>query len=775
MAFTEISRLASTAAAASAGSRTAIFILSSAPAAGQWIAVALYTNRGNIPSTVVSGSNNQVTSVTCGSVALSVIDSPTASGQTSPTLYAAPYQAAMTTTVSVTWSNTVASTTLGFVAMVFSGADTTNTTGYANFRTVASTGAFDGGGSSTFGAGYAAASSGVTTWTNSSDAIQTNYGDQQQPYIAAVVDTNVPTSSTLQVVRACSVFGRLADSSGNVYAAFGTPGTLPINSTSGVYNPAGALAYAVGYGNYGNFVFTYTGISGGSLTGCALLNGDQDYTRAYIDSYGPIMLAGTSAVSMTAILNNSTTSAWIGSFTTGRSSAYANATQGTTLNGHVMVGVGGTGTTPARLHLIGGYASNGRKNQSAYSVGRIGGTTLTNGGGVIYTMVPSTRTITVAGNENSTGSTTGTDASGRVKNGANQPSAAEVGTKFREMPRQGASTLTKALTSTKIAAYLRNASSSLTESVVATKFMEMLKSSAVATAMASAGGKLVGYVMDASNALTQYVAAAKYRVGEVTSAVAQEAVAVANRIYGAVRSGLAAVEQATSSGRLAEYVNTVANAAGQAVTSAKSQVHDSIGAVSTAMRAVGGRSLRITVGASVTLGQAVNSASSRALNAAGTVVAAVAIASYRVVSHTQFGSALIESDAAGVKVGEAIRSAAVSIASVAEGGKRVETSASGAASATSVTRAGKARERLSAGASALSTVGRATRVVLFNRSGVASLSEAVSVASYVYAIAHTINVAYSETLENGLYRERATSLEFTEDAVASYQEGLDNG
>jgi hypothetical protein len=56
--------------------------------------------------------------------------------------------------------------------------------------------------------------------------------------------------------------------------------------------------------------------------------------------------------------------------------------------------MGGTGTVPARLHLMGGSNVGGYLKQTAYAVQRINGSVLTNGGGFIYTFAPATRTLT---------------------------------------------------------------------------------------------------------------------------------------------------------------------------------------------------------------------------------------------------------------------------------------------------------------------------------------------------------------------------------------------
>lgn len=385
MAFTEVARLATTKSRTVAQTAVDTFTLPAAPASGQWIVVALYTNQGIIPSTGLSGANNQVGFVTCGSVNLSLLESPTSTGTQLPTVYAAPYQTGMSTSLLVIWTNNVATTILGVAVLIFSGASTT--TGTMAFRQ--SNGAFDGAGNTTFGATGAQGSSGVITWANSNNAIPTNYEVQQEPFIAAIVDTNVPTSTTLQLARSAGSGGVFGNSSGQLSQSGGTPGTLPISSGTGVYNPAGGTAYGVVYGLYGNFTFSYTGVSGNNLTGC-VATGLGIFAIA--PAYAPIMLAGTSGVTITSILNTtSATTPSLNGFVTG-SASYTSGTA--TANGHVQIGMGGTGTTPARLHLIGGSNNAGYLTQTAYGVQRINGSNATNGGGFIYTFAPAVRTLT---------------------------------------------------------------------------------------------------------------------------------------------------------------------------------------------------------------------------------------------------------------------------------------------------------------------------------------------------------------------------------------------
>jgi len=387
MAFTENARATGTQTLTFETAGTLTLTLNAAPAAGQWIVVAVYSNRGSPSSWPTSTIGN----IQCGTQTLTLLDAGTTG--TGPYIVASPYVSGMTTSITIPWNNFDYSTAvLGACALVFTGASTVTAPVAANYAYRQTTGAglFDGGGTNTFGSGATAGVSGVVSWANSNNAIPTNYDSQNQPFIAAIVDTNVPTSTTLQLARSAGLFG-VVSSGGLLYAAFSNnPGTLAINSSTGVYNPAGGTAYGVIYGTYGNFTFSYTGVSGNFLTG-AVASGLGIFAQG--PSYAPIMLAGTSAVTITSILN--TTSATVpnlNGFLTGQSSYTFSPTASG--NGHVQIGTGGTGTVPARLHLMGGTNNAGYTKQTAYGVQRINGSVATLGGGTIYTFAPATRTLT---------------------------------------------------------------------------------------------------------------------------------------------------------------------------------------------------------------------------------------------------------------------------------------------------------------------------------------------------------------------------------------------
>lgn len=386
MAFTEIARQSSTVARASATTATDTRNLGAAPTAGQWVAVALYTNQGIIPTSGIPGANNLVSSVTCGSVTMSLLESGLSTTNNAPTVFIAPYQSGMSTAINVTWTNVIASTTLGIAAMVFTGPLTGASSGYAQFRYSGSgtNGAFDGSGndSAGFGQTQAGSSAGIVTWASSATGVPTSYDTQGEVFIAA---TSATLSSALNQPRQFSLFGAGVDASGNVTTLGQATGTVVISSATTVVISGKGVVYSPS----GNFVFTYTGTNTvtSTLTGCTT----TAPSGTTIPGYCQLMLTNNSTNTISAILpTNSLTSGTLGGFQTGNSATYSGAS---TANGHVQVAITGGGT-PARLDLMLGSNVAGTTSVKAYGNLKISGSNTPVGGGFIYTMVPPTRTMT---------------------------------------------------------------------------------------------------------------------------------------------------------------------------------------------------------------------------------------------------------------------------------------------------------------------------------------------------------------------------------------------
>jgi hypothetical protein len=383
MAFTEIARQSSTVARTTAQtSVTDTRNLPAVPAAGQWVVVALYTNQGFIDGFGVGGANSIVNSVKCGTVTMSLLESGLAPSFYSPTVYIAPYQSGMSTAINVNWTNSVASTTLGIAAMVFTGAVTGITSGYADFRTSSTNGAFDGAGDSTFGFTQAVASSGVIFWPKSSTGIPTNYDIQGEVFIAATTSSiatgvNLPKQNNV-------LFGAVVESSGNITTSFATSGNFQLTNTTSAATSGKGIIFSPS----GNFVFSYTGVSGAILTGCTT----TAPVGTVIPTFCQVMLPGTTIATgtMTGIFpTTSTTSGTLGGFQTGNSALYTGTS---TANGHVQVSLTG-GSAPCRLDLMLGSNVSGALTIPAYANLKIGASTPV-GGGFIYTMVPTVRTMT---------------------------------------------------------------------------------------------------------------------------------------------------------------------------------------------------------------------------------------------------------------------------------------------------------------------------------------------------------------------------------------------
>jgi len=387
VAFTEISRQSSTVV------RTTIQTgvtdtrnLPTTPSTGQWLVVALYTNQGIIPRSFISGANNQVTVVTCGTVTMSLLEESLSTGINAPTVFIAPYQSGMSTAINVTWSNGIASTTLGLAMMVFTGPLTGASSGYNQFRYSGpgTNGAFDGSGNdgAGFGATQASATSGVITWASSASGIPTSYDTQGEVFICA---TSCTSSFNVNQPRQFGLFGAGVDGSGNVTTLGQATGTVLINNATTVVSSGKGVIYSPS----GNFVFTYTGTNTtlNTLTGCTT----TAPTTALIPGYCQLMLSTNGTSTVTAVLpTTSLTSGTLGGFQTGNSTAYSGAS---TANGHVQVAITGGGT-PARLDLMLGTNISGLTSVKAYGNLRISGSNIPVGGGFIYTMVPFTRTMT---------------------------------------------------------------------------------------------------------------------------------------------------------------------------------------------------------------------------------------------------------------------------------------------------------------------------------------------------------------------------------------------
>jgi len=374
MAYTEIARLATTTVRSSAQTATNTYTLPSAPASGQWIVVALYTSQGIIPTLLAgAGFSQYAVSVTCGSVGLSLVETSFLTSIQTPTVFAAPYTAGMTTTLSVRWQNTIAATTLGVVSLIFSGAYTGSTTGYADFRTTTN-GSFDGAGDATFGLTQAQGLSGIIPWAQSNAAIPTQYDSQQEPFISAMflsASNNTPPIKTLNgsasVVNNSGVYNVTTDGWPN-------QGQLLISDVTSMYNGAGQIVIN---SPSGNFVASYTGTIGAGLN---LLTGVTTTAAAL----GASMPSGT-MVECPLNVNNTIASILP---TVSASSGVLGGFQ--TKSNVAVIFVTGT---VGRLVLIAGQNTPGKTRQSAYGHLRISGANLAVGGGVIYTFVPATRTL----------------------------------------------------------------------------------------------------------------------------------------------------------------------------------------------------------------------------------------------------------------------------------------------------------------------------------------------------------------------------------------------
>jgi len=340
------------------------------PAATYWITVAL------IPNDI---ANCSTTSITCGTIPLTQLDPGyTADGISYiPEVWGAPFQTGMSTTITVNWSNSSAptSTTMYAVALGWSGAASTPTANYANFRTNVSGGLIDGasgtqpiGGAATNGA---VDSAGVINLNN--PIVDTSYDAQFQPYVLAVIMRGSQiinnTTTVLSGVGASVVNGVLTSS--------GAPsGTLYVNVAGTNALVSGTIAI-VGSGG-GNVPFSYTSSSPGTLSGCTVPSASDFYTSTTIPVNAiTTYIAGSGS---NILLSNAPTLSACGKGGFSSGTVYQISTTGGTL---------GNG----RLAFTGG-ASTGLTSTSAYVLLRASRGGNGTGGAVLLTFVPATRKLT---------------------------------------------------------------------------------------------------------------------------------------------------------------------------------------------------------------------------------------------------------------------------------------------------------------------------------------------------------------------------------------------
>ena len=208
--------------------------------------------------------------------------------------------------------------------------------------------------------------------------VPTSYGSQKQPWVAAYITSEVFGMSQYRSSAALITI----DTSGNVTSAGSATGTIVTTGT--ISSTATASSGVIPTPN-GNMVFSYTGISGATLTGCTVATAPS--SNIVCPQYVSLNIPSTSGHGIVGVLPTA-------SATSSASSGLANGDSSPTsssVNAFPQVQMSTPSTN--RLVMFGGYNAGGAKITTAVGALRIG-TGTPSGRGLLYTFVPATRTQT---------------------------------------------------------------------------------------------------------------------------------------------------------------------------------------------------------------------------------------------------------------------------------------------------------------------------------------------------------------------------------------------
>ena len=342
-------------------------------------------------------------------------------------------------TVITTGSYTIVGSTATSISFLgtFSGTETATVTYYTN----------------TFGNGYGGSNNfdfynpGFVTGINPgltapyATTVPTSYGSQKQPWVAAYI-----TSDTFGVSQFRSSAALITiDTSGNVTSAGSATGTIV---TTGAISSTATASSGVIFTPNGNMVFSYTGISGTTLTGCTVATAPS--SNIVCPQYVQLHIPSLTGHGIVGVLPTA-------SATSSASSGLANGDSSPTvssLNSFPAVAM----ASPAanRLVMFGGYNAGGAKITTAVGALRIG-TGTASGRGLLYTFVPATRTQTDLASANQIQASRGLRAVNRKKSAnATQVVAATV-TRRMSLNRLGQAVSVYAIGSTKRITRVRQA------------------------------------------------------------------------------------------------------------------------------------------------------------------------------------------------------------------------------------------------------------------------------------------------------------------------------
>ena len=208
--------------------------------------------------------------------------------------------------------------------------------------------------------------------------VPTSYGSQKQPWVAAYITSEVYGISQYRSSAALITI----DTSGNVTSAGSATGTIVTTGT--ISSTATASSGVIPTPN-GNMVFSYTGISGTTLTGCTVATAPS--SNIVCPQYVSLLIPSAAGHGIVGVLPTA-------SATSSASSGLANGDLSPTASSVTSIAqIQMAGPTTNRLVMFGGYNAGGAKITSAVGALRIG-TGTPSGRGLLYTFVPATRTQT---------------------------------------------------------------------------------------------------------------------------------------------------------------------------------------------------------------------------------------------------------------------------------------------------------------------------------------------------------------------------------------------
>ena len=208
--------------------------------------------------------------------------------------------------------------------------------------------------------------------------VPTSYGSQKQPWVAAYITSEVYGISQYRSSAALITI----DTSGNVTSAGSATGTIVTNTAISASAPT-ASSGVIPTPN-GNMVFSYTGISGVTLTGCTVATAPS--SNIVCPQYVQLLIPSQAGHGIVGVLPTA-------SATSSASSGLANGDSSPTSSIVYFPQVQMSTPTTNRLVMFGGYNAGGAKITTAVGALRIG-TGTPSGRGLLYTFVPATRTQT---------------------------------------------------------------------------------------------------------------------------------------------------------------------------------------------------------------------------------------------------------------------------------------------------------------------------------------------------------------------------------------------